>query len=205
MSSKGEKLRAHRVNQGRPRRIGVVRFENGKIDYGAMRRETEDEVKSTAIKARMRLHDLNKREAESPHAGYTLGRIFLDGKITERQLEAGNEYALAMARYYLLLGVSVSVRAFELYRVSGYSGEITSDYQQAMCRATASAEHYDTSWRKKFGSHWRQIRNTVFDTAFMDLDAMRFMTDRQIRLLRGGLDSIIEQWSCTDRKKRLMD
>jgi hypothetical protein len=205
MTSKSEKLRKKRIQQGRPRRQDVPRYETGKIQYAALRPETEQEVKSVAISARRRVHGYGDQVPEklvaSPYAGYVLGRLFLDGKITKEEREAGDEYALAMSRYYNLLGVTPSVRAQEIFRVSGYSGEVTEEFQRAMSRATNVMMHYESILLQCKGGH--QVKSTTYNVAVMDYEGMRFMPETQLRLLRRGLQAIAETMTCQNKTKQV--
>lgn len=83
MVSKAQKLRAKRSSRaGRPRKEDADRFYCGKIKP----EWTEKETKVVALDARKRIHKLD----DGQFAGYTLGRIFLDGNITEEELKAGD-------------------------------------------------------------------------------------------------------------------
>lgn len=199
MTSKGEKLRRHRASQGRPRRQGVERYENGKINYSTIRAETETEVKAVAVGARRRVHGFNDdvpvKVVESPYAGYTLGRIFLDGNITQDERKAGDEYALAMARYYNLLGVSPSVRAQEIFRVSGYGGEVTEDFQRAMRRASNTMMYYEGVLLQC--RNGQRVKSTVYEVCVMDREALRHMPASQLDLLKAGLQAIGGTMTCT--------
>jgi len=201
MASKLEKVRNKRIQQGRPRRQGVPRYDSGLINYTAMKPETEKEIKATVIDARRRVHGYGKavpnETVGSKFAGYTLGRMFLDGKISEQEREAGDEYALAMSRYYMLLGSSPSARAQEIFRVSGYSGEVTESYQRAMSQATNTMMFYENRLlARKDGP---KIKTTVYNVCVMDYEAMREMPDSQLELLRCGLRAIAETMTCANR------
>lgn len=201
MVSKLEKVRNKRIQQGRPRRQGVPRYDSGLINYAALKPETEKEIKATVIEARRRVHGYGKgvpnETVGSKFAGYTLGRMFLDGKISEQEREAGDEYALVMSRYYMLLGSSPSVRAQEIFRVSGYSGEITESYQRAMSRATNAMMFYEgVLLDRKDGP---KIKTTVYNVCVMDYEAMREMPGSQLELLRCGLLAIAETMTCATR------
>lgn len=98
MLTKAQKLRAKRKAQlGRPRKANAERFACGKIKPEWSKQESEKEAMAVALAARKRMHGL---EARGALAGYTLGRLFLDGRITEQQREAGDDYAATMVRYY---------------------------------------------------------------------------------------------------------
>lgn len=87
MGGKATKVKTGRVNKGggRPRKENVERFPCGKIKPF----ETEKENISVAISARRRIHGFGRtvddETVKSPFAGYTLGRMFLDGLITAEQ------------------------------------------------------------------------------------------------------------------------
>src|SRR5690349_4022395 len=110
MSSKAAKLKSHRIKQrqyaGRPPKEGVERYPSGQIKHT----EREKEARAVAIEARQRVYFKGKEVSNdmvaSQFAGYTLGRMFLDGRITECEREAGDEYATQMVRYYGLTGIS---------------------------------------------------------------------------------------------------
>lgn len=199
MTSKAERLRKKRIVQGRPRRQGVERHDNGKINYTALRPETEKEIKAVAIEARKRVHGMDTEAAASPFAGYTLGRLFLDGRIYADQRKAGDEYAMAMARYYGLLGIHPSVRAQEIFRAGGleggvkYSPEVTDDYQRAMGRSANTMMYYEGLLLAC--QDGPQVKQTVYNLCIMDYAAMRFMPDRQLRWLTRGLDKIVSTWT----------
>lgn len=90
MLTKAQKLRAKRKAQlGRPRKANAERFACGKIKPEWSKQESEKEAMAVALAARKRMHGL---EARGALAGYTLGRLFLDGRITEQQREAGDDY-----------------------------------------------------------------------------------------------------------------
>lgn len=172
---------------GRPKKDNVDRFPCGKIKP----KETERETKSVAIEARMRMHanGNDKFDAESQLAGYTLGRIFLDGKITEPQLKAGDAFAEAMSRYYSATGIPFpSARAQSLFTVKGYDGDVTDD--QAKRARKASNYMMELAGVLMSCSDGPQVRQTILNVAVMDLDNMRSMPPMQMRWLRRGLERL---------------
>lgn len=56
-------------------------------------------IRSTVLAARQRLYAVPMADAGSAEAGYELGRLWLSGKISARQLEAGKEYHCLVADY----------------------------------------------------------------------------------------------------------
>lgn len=184
-ASKGTKRRLPKG--GRPKKADVERFPCGKIKP----KETEREVKSVAIEARMRIHanGNEKFDAESDHAGYTLGRIYLDGKITEPQLKAGNAFAEAMSRYYSLTGIAFpSARAQSLFSVKGHDGELTGSMQERITKASDyMVELVGVLLKCPDGP---QVKSTVHNVAVMDYDNLRGMHPMQMRWLKRGLERL---------------
>lgn len=183
MAAKAQKLRIKRAlrGAGRPRKENVERFPGGKIKPF----ETEKENKSVVIEARKRMHGANMN-VESPFAGYTLGRIFLDGKITEEQRQAGDEYAEAIARYHRLVGIPFpSARAQSLFSIKGHDGDVTEDMASRARRATNKMmELQGVLLRCVDGP---QVKSTIHNCVVLDLDHLRGMPDQQMLWLRRGL------------------
>jgi hypothetical protein len=172
---------------GRPRKENVERFACGKIKPS----ETAREVKSVAIEARMRIHanGNEKFNAESMLAGYTLGRIYLDGKITAPQLKAGDAFAEAMSRYYSLTGIPFpSARAQSLFSVKGHDGEVSQDRATKARQATNKMMELAGVLMNCADGPW--VRQTVLNVAVMDLENLRGMPPMQMRWLRRGLERL---------------
>lgn len=186
MAAKAQKLRIKRAlrTAGRPRKEGVERFPGGKIKPF----ETEKENMSVAIDARKRMHGANMN-VESPLAGYTLGRIFLDGKITEEQRQAGDEYAEIIARYHRLVGIPFpSARAQSLFSIKGHDGEVTADMASRARSATNKMmELHGVLLRCVDGP---QVKTTIHNCVVMDYDHLRMMPDQQMLWLRRGLSAL---------------
>ncbi|ODR92434.1 hypothetical protein [Sinorhizobium alkalisoli] len=188
MMSKAQKLRAKRKAQlGRPRKADAERFACGKIKPEWSRRENEKEAMAVALAARKRMHGL---ETGSAFAGYTLGRLFLDGRITETQRQAGDDYAAVMTRYYHLTGIPYpSVRAQVIGRVKGHAGE-TSEARHRQARKAA-----DTMMRLEGVllrcEEGRQVKTTVFNVCVMDYEGLRMMPEPQLLWLKRGLNALL--------------
>lgn len=183
MASKAQKLRLKRTQAaGRPRKQNVERFPSGKVKPF----ETEKENKSVALDARKRLHGCND---DNPHAGYVLGRIYLDGKITKEQLEAGDAYAETMARYYRLTGIPApSPRAQSLFSIRGHDGEVTESLAaRARAATNAMMEAQGILLRCIDGP---QVKSTIHSVTVMGDDHLRGMPQQQILWLRRGLQAL---------------
>ncbi|MGX1256915.1 hypothetical protein [Sinorhizobium fredii] len=174
MLSKAQKLRAKRKAQlGRPRKANAERFACGKIKPDWSKRESEKEAMAVALGARKRMHGL---ETSSSFAGYTLGRLFLDGRITEAQREAGDDYGRVMARYYHLTGIPFpSIRAQAIDRVQGHPAETTEERHRQIKRATERMMRLDGVLLGC--DEGRQVKTTVFNVCVMDYEGLRMMPE----------------------------
>ena len=184
MSSKGAKLKSRRIKQrqyaGRPAKEGVERYPGGQIRHS----ERQEEIRSVAVEALDRVHRLpyDKRG----YSGYVLGRMHLDGRITECELEAGNEFAERMAKYYSLTGiVPPSPRAQSLFSIKGFDGDISEN-------RAIKARHAAESMMRMDGILMRlpegpQVKSTLYSVCILDIEQLRTMSDYQLGLLKRGL------------------
>lgn len=186
MASKAEKLKQKRISRGRPRKAGAERHPCGKINQNWSQHESEQDAMSVAIVARGKIHGLNENNAL---AGYTLGRIFLDGKISQHHLEAGNEYAEDMARYYRLTGIPFpSARAQSVGGVRGSDGEVSQSRADAARRASnRMMELEGVLLRCDDGP---QVKTTVRNVCLLDIETLRLMPEQQLLWLRRGLEAL---------------
>lgn len=190
-ASKGTKRRLPKG--GRPRKEGVERFDCGKIKPS----ETAKEVRSVALEARMRIHlgvndngdEAARKQADSTFMGYTLGRIYLDGKITEGQRKAGDEFAEVMGRYYSLTGIPFpSARAQSLFSVKGHDGDVSESMANRARRA--SNKMMELQGVLLQCSDGPQVRQTIVNLVVMDHEAMRLMPPLQMRWAKRGLERL---------------
>ena len=193
MTSKSAKLRSHRIKQrqyaGRPAKEGVERYPGGQIKHT----EREKEVRAVAIEARQRVYfkgqEVSNDMMASPFAGYTLGRMFLDGKITACEREAGDEYATQMVRYYGLTGIPFpSARAQSLFSIKGFDGETTSE--RARMAREASNKMMKLEGILLQLQDGPRVKTTVHNTCLLDLEIMRTMPASQLLWLKRGLKEI---------------
>lgn len=188
MLTKAQKLRARRKAQlGRPLKVDAERFACGKIKPKWSQQDSEKEATAVALAARKRMHGLDTRSAL---AGYTLGRLFLDGRISEQQRDAGDDYAAAMVRYYHLTGIPFpSVRAQQIGHVRGHAGEPSED------RALKVKKAADRMMRLEgllLGcEEGRQVKATVFNVCVMDYEGLRMMPEAQLEWLKRGLNVLL--------------
>jgi hypothetical protein len=191
MSSKASKLRVKRAARGagRPRKENVERFPSGKIKPS----ETEKETISVAIEARKRMNGWDDKTADTkakdPRAGYVLGVLYLDGKITEDQLSAGDEYALAIARYHSLTGIQFpSARAQSLFSIKGHDGEVSESLAQRAREASLKMMALHGVLLQCVDGP--QVRSTIHNCAVLDLENLRGMPSQQLLWLRRGLSAL---------------
>lgn len=182
MTSVAERRR-NKIKLGRPRKEGVDRFACGKVKPS----ETEKETKSVAIAARVKHH--GDIDVANPLSGYVLGRIFLDGKISDDQRKAGDEYAEDIARYHKLVGIPFpSARAQSLFSIKGYDGDVTEDYAAKARRASnRMMEVTGILLRCQDGP---QVRATAYNVCVMSHDHLRDMPAQQMLWLRRGLQAL---------------
>lgn len=202
MGGKSTKIK-QRGNKGagRPRKQGVERYPSGDVKRG----ETQREVMSVAIEARRRIDGWGDKVADdtvkSPFAGYTLGRIFLDGRITEEQRKAGDEYAEIISRYHRLTGIPFpSARAQSLFSVKGHDGEQSESVTDRARKASnAMMEVTGILLRCADGP---QVKQLVFNIAVMDYEHLRGVGEQQILWLRRGLNALKDRHEMKDRVER---
>lgn len=188
MSSVSEKRRkrklAFNIRQaqaaGRPRLDGE-RYPSGKRKPI----ETENDIKSVAIAAAERVHGIKTDGKEGFH-GYTLGRMYLDGKVSLPELEIGNWYCEQIAKYHSLTGVPFpSARAQDLFAVRGEAGEVTKSRSEAARRASELNSELIMALCKC--DNGAQVRITVYNVCVMDVEGMRMMPAHQVEMLKTGL------------------
>jgi len=187
MSSRAEKLRKLRIRQklnpgGRPRKEGE-RYPSGRIKHS----ETEKETQSVAVEARKRIHGLDHAGALS---GYTLGRMNLDGRISDAEREAGDDYATAIMRYYRATGIPFpSARAQDLFAIRGHDGDVSESKQRAATSASKEFMHLEGVLLKC--TDGPQVKSTVYNVCVMDIEHLRMMSETQLMWLKRGLHALM--------------
>lgn len=192
MVSVGEKRRKRKVAfnirqaqaAGRPRLPGE-RYASGDLK----RSETEKQIKSVAIEAAFRVHGIETDGKDGYH-GYTLGRMFLDGKVTLPELEAGNWFCEQIARYHSLTGVPFpSARAQDLFAVRGEAGEVSQSRSEAARRAKEMHSALQVALVQC--ERGAQVRTTVYNVCVMDVEGLRMMPAHQVEMLKTGLHRLM--------------
>lgn len=182
MTKAKTKSQRRKSRAGRPRKEGE-RYPSGDIK----RSETENEVKSVAIAAAKRVHGIETDGKDGLH-GYTLGRMYLDRKISKYELEAGNWYAEHIERYYRATGrQSPNPRAQDLLAVRGHDGEVSESAQSRAQKATAVFTRLETV----LGCVGNGVRSTVWNVCIADMEGLRMMPASQLDMLKRGLQALM--------------
>jgi hypothetical protein len=205
MGGKSTKIK-QRGNKGagRPRKEGVERYPSGDIK----RSETQREAMSVAIEARRRIDGWGEKTPDDvvrgQLAGYTLGRIFLDGKITEEQRKAGDEYGEIIARYHGATGIPFpSARAQSLFSVKGHEGEQSETVTDRARKASnAMMEVTRVLLSCDDGP---QVRAVVHNLVVLDYEHLRGMGPQQILWLRRGLSALKDRKQLPTHGKSVMN
>lgn len=143
---------------------------------------------SVAIEARLRQHGVQSVMFKGRDlAGFTLGRLHLDKKITEPELDAGIWFAEHMERYYRSVGIpSPNPRAQDLLSVRGHDGEPSQTAQERATRATNMMMRLeDILLRAGHG-----VKQTVRNVCIEDIETLRLMPPSQLKLLKAGLRAL---------------
>lgn len=182
--TKAEKLRQRRgkPGAGRPRKEGE-RYPSGRIKHS----ETERETKAVAMEARTRIH---KIDGASPLAGYTLGRMNMDGRISDAEREAGDYYATSIMRYHIATGIPFpSARAQDLFAVRGHDGDQSASKQRSATLASNLMMHLGGVLLKC--TDGPQVKSTVYNVCVMDYENLRMMSEMQLMWLKRGLHALM--------------
>lgn len=143
---------------------------------------------SVATEARLRQHGVQSVLFKGRDlAGFTLGRMHLDKKISEPELEAGIWYAEQMERYYRAVGIpSPNPRAQDLLAVRGHDGEPTETMQKRATNATNVMMKLEGVLLRAGAG----VKQTVRSVCIEDVDTLRLMPPAQLGMLKVGLRAL---------------
>jgi hypothetical protein len=129
--------------------------------------------------------------ARDARAGYVLGVLRLDGKISDEQLEIGNEYALAISRYHSLTGIPFpSARAQSLFSIKGHDGEVSSALADRARNASNLMMRLQGVLLQCVDGP--QVRQTINNVTVMSYEHLRTMPPQQLLWLKRGLNALID-------------
>lgn len=198
--SKAQKRRGRKVT------VGIDRLPNGRPRrYGADDERSADIARATVVETRMRHYNITPIKAKLPEYGYVLGRIYLNGGLgetvydsgekgrAESRLDAGQRYAIDMARYYGLTGIPFpSPRAQDLFRISSHPGDDDEDRKTRVNRATSLMMRIEGALLGC--TDGRAVATTVKNIALLDIESAVLWPDHMIRLMNRGLDALIFEY-----------
>ncbi|MGQ3671802.1 hypothetical protein ACT6QG_05335 [Xanthobacter sp. TB0136] len=165
----------------------AARFPNGQLRPGYRKRETEQEATAIARAYRSRL--VGATNAMRPEAGYSLGRVYLQGLITSPLHEAGLQYAALVEAWQRVQGLpSPFPAAMDLSGVRGltlYSSpadaaikRITNDYMKMQ---TALSD----AGRKAIGT----VREVcLYDGDCADIESLKLGLTSLAKFFKTGVD-----------------
>ncbi len=155
----------------------------------------EHEAMGAVLARRIRHYSItgddSMKRAADPRHGYLLGRLLLDGQVTESQHEAGIRYANDMARFYALTGVPFpSARAQNLFAVRGEAGE--SDSRTEAAKHARSRKMRLQALLMECGgvNVGRKVETTVNAVCVLDIDELRNLNPLQKAWLKQGLNML---------------
>lgn len=198
--SKAQKLAAKR---GRPPKLAAninTREPNGRPSRRQLRTEVVEQEEArmnmdTVVKTRARhLHLVGKDaivQAANPRYGYLLGRIRMDGHITEDQFDAGQRYSEDMSRYYGLTGVPFpSAKAQNLFAIKSDGGEPEGKAEAARKARAKMVELRDVLLRCGDINTGRRVIHTVNAVCVEDLENLRNLNPPMLAWLKRGLNAL---------------
>lgn len=187
---------------GRPRIADAIRTDNGRIANSAAEgKRRENEHKSVAVSARMRMHGIAQEQASSQEGGYALGRLWLAGSlgrgsIAWQRLDAGKQMAEDYSRYYGLSGIPwPSPRAQNLFAVRSFAGEQNENETELLVKATKRKTAINTLLTID-GENSRRMLAVVEGVCISDLDGCK-----NLELLNRGLDKLAVFYGLVGKSK----
>jgi hypothetical protein len=201
--SKAAKLAAKR-GRGRPTlppdmeaRTANGRRSRRQSNQNARREQLEHEIISTVAATRVRhLHIVGKdalEKAIDPRYGYLLGRLRMDGTITEDQYDAGNRYSEDMSRYFGLTGVPFpSAKAQNMFAIrSPDSGEPEGRAEAAKRARAKMVSLRDTLLHVGDINTGRRVIHTVNEVCLIDNEILRAgLNPPMLAWLKAGLNAL---------------
>lgn len=139
----------------------------------------------TALDARVKHHGVEREMYRGMDlSGFTLGRMRIDKKITEPELEAGLWYAEQMERYYRAVGIqSPNPQAQNLLAVRGHDSDVSQTAQERAQKASKMFTRLETT----LGKVGNGVKSTVYNVCVLDIEGLRLMPSSQLMMLKQGL------------------
>lgn len=198
-ATRGEKLRRRR---GRPLLPANDREPNGKPSRRTAsieEREHAVQMQNMSVVADRRIRHLGivSEVSRDPRWGYLLGRMFMDGNVTESQHEAGVRYAQDMARYYGLTGVPFpSARAQDLFAIKSAGDEPEGKGKAALAARNRMVELRNLLLSSGDINTGRRVLHTVNVVCVEDIDELRTLNEAMKAWLKRGLNALAKFYGC---------
>jgi len=175
-----------------------TREPNGRLSRRNERTELlEHEMISTVAATRVRhLNLVSVEQAANPRYGYLLGRIRMDGKITEDQHDTGQRYSEDMARYYGLTGVPFpSAKAQNMFAIRSDGDEPAGKGEAAKKARARMVELRSLLLATGDINTGRRVIHTVNAVCVEDLDHLRDLNPAMLAWLKAGLNALARFYS----------
>lgn len=161
--------------------------------------------------------------AKRPEAGFTLGRMYLDGSLgpivlprreagekeEEKEtlawcrLQAGINFGKDASRYHGLTGIPFpSARALDLFSVGGHEGEVSEEREQQIKSATKRYMMLESDLLSQ--NNGRAVKTAVYNVCFMDIEEARMWyrhAPHMHALLITGLDALLWRYGLEQEKQ----
>lgn len=202
MASQAAKLRRKKhvriIRSGRPPESGVMRAESGRKSRSKLAQsETEKQVMSTVVEARMRqalLNDgevISEKEATNPYRGSAAGRRYLSGGFgkgekAKARVDFGFDVAATWRKCMAINGYPApTTKAMDMGRVRGLPIEDLN--AQARSRLAANTM---MSFEAKLGQAGNGCRTAFYDLFILDQGSHQ--TKHMDKLLQKACDALME-------------
>lgn len=194
------KAQKREAKRGRPRlpANSNTREPNGQPSRRKERVELlEHEMIAGVGATRMRHFNIaNIEQAINPRYGYLLGRMRMDGNISEEQHDAGQRYSEDMARYYGLTGVPFpSAKAQNLFAIHSEGEEPAGKGEAAKKARSQMTALRDTLMACGDINTGRRVLHTVNAVCVEDIDHLRNLNPPMLRWLKQGLNALSKFYS----------
>jgi hypothetical protein len=172
--------------RGRPKKKGVDRYPGGSI-VNEQRGEKPEE--RTAVVLAQRTKAVGKKHAADPLAGFELGRLKLNGIISERQMRGGIYWAQSIDRYGRLMGFPSPFPQALDYGAVGGRGEA----REPAADQVRAASQDVTVTATIVGQHGRAVSAACREVCVLETDTTHWPS-HTFEALRKGLDALAEHY-----------
>lgn len=142
---------------------------------------------------------LSEKAADDPRRGYVIGRMLLDGTISQAEHDAALKFARLKQDYYIAAGIPFpNAQAQDLFKVRGMPAEETDMMRKRAGELAGKYVGIEGALRSLPGCH-HYAAHAVNEAAFMDNEYARDWPDHMIEYLRRGLRELVYQFGLDAR------